>query len=326
MNRFERIWILLLATIVASLSVVYVLTHMHYQGQREVVLTAEQVNTVRSIPDSSFTEKQSLRAIMAYLSMNQSIDVDALNQEVEAMGLRAFLQALPSVVLKVDSCFWLVGKMMYWEIIFWSLFGVLANALYHSAQRIRRKQFKRSEMVVYISKLLYAPFVVMVIFLSHQALIENGDLAEISTGHGAVVVSFILGFFSSRAIGLLNKLKDLLLPRMAATNEQATIDTADESQPLPDWENAFCQLPQEQQLFIANLWLDQNRAHWESDEDRVEQLYAAVPGESYCYAIVVKLKAGVEWDESDYPAYVNQFYEEYDYEIPVRIQEDDTIH
>ncbi len=55
MNRFERLWIMLLALIVAGLSVVYVLTHLRFQGQREVVLTAEQVNTVRSIPDSSFT-------------------------------------------------------------------------------------------------------------------------------------------------------------------------------------------------------------------------------------------------------------------------------
>jgi hypothetical protein len=313
---------MLLALIVAGLSVVYVLTHLRFQGQREVVLTAEQVNTVRSIPDSSFTEAQSLEAIMAYLSMNQSIDVAALQDEVKAMGLQAFLQALPSVVLQVDSCFWLVGKKMYWEIIFWSLFGVLANALYHSAQRIRKKQFKRSEMVVYISKLLYAPFVVMVIFLSHQALVENGDLAEISTGHGAVVISFILGFFSGRAIGLLNKLKDLLLPRMAATNEQATVDNTNESQLMPEWENAFCQLSQEQQLTIANLWLNENKADWESDEDRVAQLYAAVPEESSCYAIVVKLMPGVEWQESDYPAYVTQFYEDYDYEIPLWIQED----
>lgn len=325
MNTFERRWIFMLAFLVAVISIVYVYSHLQYRGAREVQLTAEQINVIRSIPDSSVTAEEAIESIVAFLTLNPDLHAEGLQKQLQSMGLSTFMQTLPTLVLQVDSCFWLVGKWLYWEIIFWTLFGVLANALFHSAQRIRRKQFRRAEIVVYISKLLYAPFVVLVIFLSQQALVNSGDLAHLNAGLGAIVLSFVLGFFSGRAIGLLNKLKDLLLPRMAATNEQATLDKPREDTPSANSENPFCQLNDKQQEQVVNIWLAENKSDWASDTDRVQEVTHAINEKLECHAIVVQLQPGITIASMDFPGYVVQFYEGFDYEIPVIVQESKNI-
>jgi hypothetical protein len=139
---------------------------------------------------------------------------------------------LPNYPIRVRSYFWLTEGnrqsnppcdspendcnlregSVYLEIIFWTLFGLIASLLYNVSEALRTGKFSTKEISVHISKFFYAPFISLVIYFSINTLTSDGSLAYAEFSHGTIVLSFILGFFSGRAIDLLNRLKELILP------------------------------------------------------------------------------------------------------------------
>jgi hypothetical protein len=56
------------------------------------------------------------------------------------------------------------------------------------------------------------PVISLVIYFSINRLISDGATSMAEFSHGTIVLSFILGFFSRRAIELIDKIKELILP------------------------------------------------------------------------------------------------------------------
>ena len=163
--------------------------------------------------------------IGSYLSneFNYAVDTNQLNSlkkyicsatPMEAIGF------LNNVRLKVKSNFWLIGPKVYFEIVFWSWFGVLCSLLFSLGVVGRssttnpdnpKSVFDSSEIPSQIAKLLYAPLCTLIIVFGYNYF-KDQNIVDISSSKGVIVFAFIGGFYSSRLIAFLDRLKEVVLP------------------------------------------------------------------------------------------------------------------
>jgi len=119
---------------------------------------------------------------------------------------------------------WFEGNI-WWEIVFFSLFGVLTNLTYSAAKHVLMKDFDKWHLGWYWSKIPQAPFVTLAIILilrsvSVEALGIPLDLGEASN-EVLVAIAYILGLFSRRAWELIERIKDWLLPVPSSSKDLA---------------------------------------------------------------------------------------------------------
>ncbi len=129
---------------------------------------------------------------------------------------------------KVHSYFWLTGWASVLEVIFWTTFGVLCSmlfALYDARRRFGQvalsleaieRGVDAHDIPNQLGKLAFAPFVSVVLILSYRFVADDDGQEMIETSSGIVIVSFLLGFYSSRALRMLDRIKDVLLPYASA--------------------------------------------------------------------------------------------------------------
>lgn len=225
-------WFLSCTVLLLLLLTVYLIMHSHKPGGEIIKLTKQETIDISNILDSDtsllnnniFIESKKyaynyLFSIHDIYSSRDSILIR--NHFDQYKNKQAFLNAIANFPIKIKSYFWLTGDFLLLEIIFWTLFGVIANLLYNVSESMKSigedrgdasQGFKESELPVHWAKLLYAPLSAIIITLSISALSSEGDISLSEFHSGQIVLSFILGFFSGRTIDLLNRIKDLILP------------------------------------------------------------------------------------------------------------------
>ncbi len=180
-------------------------------------------------PDTSLAAKSDKTVEFIQNQFNYKVDSDQIKKvrrylhsslPLEAMGF------LGKVRFRVQSYFWLVGPEVYFEIIFWAWFGVLASILFNLGVIGRNKTangenektvFDSSEIPYQVAKLLYAPLATLAIVLGYNYF--NGEnIVDISSSKGVIVFAFIGGFYCARLIALLDRLKEVLLPNSGTSN------------------------------------------------------------------------------------------------------------
>ncbi len=224
----KSVWLLITSSIVLVLSITYLVSHYKINGEREILLDKNQLNTVNSIIINEQNDSiRSSTLIIEYLSDLLELDKNDIRKNiVEKYGIKHLPSILPTYTFYVKSYFWLASAKVYLEVIFWSLFGLLANLLYSVT---RAQKFDKTRVYEHIGKFFYTPFLSLIIYFSIDALINNGAVSFESIGKGTIILSFILGFFTRRAIILLGKVKDLILPTgnesLESGNEEVENDT-----------------------------------------------------------------------------------------------------
>lgn len=130
---------------------------------------------------------------------------------------------LSNYPFKVQSYFWLSDYWVLLEVIFWSLFGLVANLMFivtrtrepgtdGSGSTTKPEVFDPNRIPEHVGKFWYTPLTSVVIYLSIDYLTASGEIQETPEGAYVIVFAFILGFFSRRTIALLRKLKDIFFP------------------------------------------------------------------------------------------------------------------
>lgn len=157
-----------------------------------------------------------------------------------------------TVRLRIRSYFWLVGPEVYFEIIFWTVLGVISSLLYNLSVVSRNRTtdignpqttFDSSEIPYQFAKIWYAPISTLVIVLGYN-FFQDENIADISSSKGVIVFAFIGGFYSARLIAFLDRLKEVLLPisstsdlpvqkSVAAPLQNITISLQLDSEALP---------------------------------------------------------------------------------------------
>ncbi len=147
---------------------------------------------------------------LPYVYPEDTVKVFALlDQQPNSLAVN-FIQ---NARFRVKSYFWLAGPHTYVEIIFWTIFGVITSILFYIAMAIANGTgFKPSETPGHLAKIVYSPFISLIIIFSYNYLSNPDSFIDVSASKGTLIISFLLGFYSSRAMKLLDKLKDLILP------------------------------------------------------------------------------------------------------------------
>ena len=134
--------------------------------------------------------------------------------------------------LKVKSYFWLNESSLYWEIIFWTWFGIFADLFLNVSEALSKKEFREEEEFVQFSKFIYGPPCSLIIYFALDKLIQNGDLAFDSIHYGTIVLSFLLGFYSRKSIELIDKVKNFIFPSKSPEAEDKSIFVPDLTEKL----------------------------------------------------------------------------------------------
>jgi hypothetical protein len=234
--------IVIIAYIISHLSLKFYPNLLREKGYEYDRLTKEQILHVGKIyeADSSRPEYIPTR-VWQYVQSeyNGKVEIRQLNEikaHITGLSSGVAMDYLSKVRLKIASYFWLTGPEVYFEIMFWSLFGVLCSILFNIGNIIRnsttnpdkaRTQFDNSEIYSQVAKMAYAPICTLVIILGYN-FFDQGTVADISSSKGVLVFSFIGGFYSSRMMAFLDRLKEVLLPN-SGTSEAPPIENLTET-------------------------------------------------------------------------------------------------
>ncbi|GAB5379604.1 MAG: hypothetical protein Alis3KO_30000 [Aliiglaciecola sp.] len=103
------------------------------------------------------------------------------------------------------SFFWSSPTGSSIEVIFFAVFGVLANLLVHSAEYLRKGNFKPSERWVAYAKIVYGPILAWILVTA--IAVGWFDLGEYEVGVLSLpLLAFILGFYSRKTVALFDRL------------------------------------------------------------------------------------------------------------------------
>lgn len=159
---------------------------------------------------NSHTVKKYIVNQLPYVYPDDTVKIFSLLDEQPNSLAINFIQ---NAKFRVKSYFWLAGPHTYVEIIFWTIFGVITSILFYIAMAIANGTgFKPSETPGHLAKIVYSPFISLIIIFSYNYLSNPDSFIDVSASKGTLIISFLLGFYSSRAMKLLDKLKDLILP------------------------------------------------------------------------------------------------------------------
>jgi hypothetical protein len=195
-------------------------------SQHQNVLKQTHRNNSNYCDDSTKTGR-----VVCYLwnQFNNKIQPSQLNSISSYLRYASPLEAtsfLANERLQIKSYFWLTGPLVYLEIIFWSWFGVICSILFSLGVISKNRTtnpldpttyYDSSEIPSQVAKLLYAPACTLVVVLGYN-FFNDQNLADISSSKGVLVFSFVGGYYSSRLVAFLDKLKDLLLPVSSTTD------------------------------------------------------------------------------------------------------------
>jgi hypothetical protein len=244
----EEIKILFRRWFYASMSIscitvlIYGLLHYLKPGNEVKTLSSEQLSAVNSIilridstkasKDASIKLKKD--AIKNYLKVNLLVEFNNdttatknIDSLVDKNSLDHLIVILPTYPFEVKSFFWLKGALTYLELLFWVWFGVMSSVLYKAINVYNIGEFSGKLIWDHIAKLFYAPPVAIVLYLCSD-LLSNSNLIKLDKiTYGSIVFVFVIGFFSGRAIELLNRLKDVIIPLGTNTSEKKTVGNID---------------------------------------------------------------------------------------------------
>jgi hypothetical protein len=111
------------------------------------------------------------------------------------------------------------------EVIFFAVFGVLANLLVNSAEYLRLNNFKQGERWVAYTKLVYGPILAWILVTA--IAVGWFDLGEYSLGtYSLPLLAFILGFYSRKTVGLLDKFGNRVLGEAEKSIERGPAEIA----------------------------------------------------------------------------------------------------
>lgn len=171
--------------------------------------TVKKIDSVRKIYLNSASDN-----IISYLNIAyspESVSSENLKSILSGLTFQEIKSLTPGISLKIKSYFWLSDEKRYYEVLFWSLFGVLCSLLYFLSDFISKGQFKETELPVYIAKLFYAPLMAVAITFAYKNVI--GTPAGIDdSSYGLLFISFVLGLFSARMYDVFNRIKEALIP------------------------------------------------------------------------------------------------------------------
>lgn len=276
-------WLIWATSLTLMLALFYLAMHLIFcsPGNETKFLDKDQLSTINSliaINKNPADTNKTKELIYQYLARSFAlVDSSKIIIQINKTELKQLQIILPSYPLKVQSFFWLNDPMVLLEIVFWSLFGLMANLLYSVTSCT---VFKSKAIPEQIGKLFYTPFLAIIIFLSLNALLNSGSISLAGIGKSVIVLAFILGFYTRRAIVLLERVKDLILPAKEREGSSADGSTNKDKE-----QDQFKRLTHEEQKNIIADYIKAESANLKAKYPEIQGL-----------SILPKKRAGINQD------------------------------
>jgi hypothetical protein len=214
-KHIKAVWLISVSLITIAMVITYFILHSNNQGEEQVLLNKDQLSVITSLitqnQDSVKTDDTAKKILIEdYLSKNLPVSDSLVVKLLKTYSLNQLIIVLPTYPFRIKSYFWLSGNWVLMEVVFWSLFGLIASLMF-TVTTIRG--FKEELISEHVGKFFYTPFICIIIYLALNALVNNGSISLAGVGKSVIVLSFVLGFFTRRAILLLVRIKDLILPK-----------------------------------------------------------------------------------------------------------------
>jgi len=206
---FLKVWM----TILVLLAVTYIALHcfLPLHGGLIKKMPLEDITVLNSLSDSADTFR--IQAAH-YLTLKYNPDTSGastIHSVLHDFDKKGAIAVLTQTGIQTASYFWLLGDSAFLEIIFWSLFGVICSYLYYYAENYKKDSLNEREYPSYVSKLLYTPFVTIILYISPNIFTSDVSFTK-NMDYWTLMIAFVLGFFSGRAVELLDKLKNFIFP------------------------------------------------------------------------------------------------------------------
>lgn len=124
---------------------------------------------------------------------------------------------------------------VYWEVVFWSLFGAISISFITISEDVNRDVFDPRHVNKYEYKIAVAPFIttVLVFFISQLGIV-SGDITiklDLANPNFPVVIllSFLFGFFGKRSLDLLDNVWQRVFTFTRGETKQETLVTSQNS-------------------------------------------------------------------------------------------------
>lgn len=205
-------------------------------SQQQDSIIQDKVDSV-SIGLALVKRTELINQYLSSIDITYTFNVSELETAMQNLSQRRFI---------VESYFFLMNRWVLLEILMFAMMGVICNALYYMTEFIRKNEFDPNETVVYIVKLFYTPIVVLIIYMGAEQFLGQSK-NTLPTPSNTIVLSFVLGFFSGRAIELLTRIKDAFFPANAENNS----NKAETDKPDP-----FRALSFDEQERVVNEFID----------------------------------------------------------------------
>jgi len=231
-NRLQpKNFLPLLTYILIFLSTLYCLSHIiDSKGSINIKPSLEDINLLNRLDSAHFSKKALLFLEEKYQIHQLEPYRKNLAELIDSLGKENFVQYITHTGIRKKSFFWLSGDAAIIEVIFWSLFGTLCSFLYYFVENKKKGTVDQREFPSYIAKIFYTPFVSIIIYFSPN-LFTTDNSFSLFFGYWTIVIAFVLGFFSGRAIELLDRLKNFLFPYNTA---QQGGETTTAQQEIPE--------------------------------------------------------------------------------------------
>lgn len=262
----EKKWFIQIASFTITLIIFYIGSHIAWPGEELVGFSETEIDFILNVKsDTSTTDAVQLDIINQFLSSSGKIEGFTMafaqcGLAYERLPLRELKTFLQNIRITQKSIFWLNSEQALLEVVFWSLFGVLCSLLFHGTEAIRLGAFDPKEQSVHWGKLIYSPIITVIIIFSSDVLLSEGDINLDGFSYWIIVWSFILGFYSRRAIDLLDRVKDLVFRSSPAKEDNVTAESTDTTQKS---DSDYSKLPEKEQHRLVTEWMTHKSEEFE---------------------------------------------------------------
>ncbi len=179
------------------------------QGLKSTVLSQEFTEKINYLYGFS----QTLKDDPATLNAN---DMRLTKIKTELDGIERMALSLS----RNDGFFWVIGPLRWLEVVFWGEFGVIVGILVWVCTQLKADKYSKAiymrEKFWYLTEIAIGPVVVISVFFILKVLLESLSGSPYSQDdirgsiHITLGVSFALGLYIRRSLGVFNFIKDKL--------------------------------------------------------------------------------------------------------------------
>ena len=149
------------------------------------------------------------RTTINYIVKSNTTDIDSISP-INLLN-ELLVCNLLNTSFKETGYIWLVGRFKWLEIVFWTVFGVMTQALVQQGFFLVGAKGNRvwnpSENLRVIAKLLYAPLLTVALFFGIGYLGETKELTEFTNATLVpLLISFILGMYPNTAYRFMKRI------------------------------------------------------------------------------------------------------------------------